>query len=383
LLKGGTSTSLEDELLFIANAVGSELLARRHPNRDLFSIWSNYSPSKRIDAFKEWLREDETTRSFLFIDDIDAASPASIEASLPQQGRNLLITTRNPIMIHDLEQEHRLNLYRILLTGLETEHLSTIITRILDISQGNESHSNDSIRAISEMAAGHPLVASRIASYIATNFTEQHVSRAIEKFVSLSSKYHKIPLPVFKHKPTFQLSIEETFAISKNRLAFEESWILLQLIAFLVQDHPDFIRLFLFHERPWINGHPELTFYRIWSATADEKQSWLSDLRRVSFGTARSPSDNRLHFHPVLIQYIQEHVQDRVNIIRDIMFLAIETKERPGFSSFAGTSEQHLTSNLLSDQELHCARLCKAYNISSEKLALGPRSDSWFQEVHG
>ena len=134
MLKGGTSTSLEDELLFIANAVGSELLARRHPNRDLFSIWSNYSPSKRIDAFKEWLREDETTRSFLFIDDIDAASPASIEASLPQQGRNLLITTRNPVMIHDLEQEHRLNLYRILLTGLETEHLSTIITRILDIS---------------------------------------------------------------------------------------------------------------------------------------------------------------------------------------------------------------------------------------------------------
>jgi hypothetical protein len=383
-LKGKTATSLEEELLFIANAVGSELLATPYPNRDLFSIWSCLSPSERIDAFKEWFREDGTTRSFLLIDDIDAASPASIQATLPHQARNLLITTRNPTMIHELAEEHRLEFYDLLLTGLATEYLSTIIARRLAVFRNHEhSCSNDSIRAISEIAAGHPLVASRIASYIATNLTEQYGPRAVEEFVSLSSEYYRLPLPVFKHKPTFQLSIEEVFEISRNRLSSEHSWILMQLIAFLVQDHPDFIQLFLFHACPWINEYPELTFYPILSANADAKQSWLSDLRRVSFGTARSPSDYRLHFHPILIQYIQEHVEDRVKIVRAIMFLALETIERNQLSPFAETSEQHSTFNMLYTQALDCARLCKAYNISPEKLDLGPRSDDLFQMLHG
>ncbi len=345
-------------------------------------MWLDLNASERIDAFKFWLAEGEITRSLLLIDDIDLASPANIEDALPQQARNMLLTTRNPVLITELEQEHRIRFYPLLLTELETEHLTIITTQILNIFLTEKSRSclRDNIRAISEIAAGHPLVASRIASYISTIFAEQYGPRAAEEFVrqaSLRPRDRKLPWPLFTYKPTFQLSIADTFEISRNRLASPagSSWILMQLIAFLIQDEAAFIN-FLFQKRPWINDLLEpLYFSEIWSADENDKRSWLSDLRRVSFGAAYPPRDY-LRFHPVLIQYIQEQAGDegRVQILRDILLLSQASLERTETSCPEGASEV----KAMDAQARHCVRLCNAYGISFEQLGFQIDSDAWY-----
>jgi hypothetical protein len=150
------------------------------------------------------------------------------------------------------------------------------------------------------------------------------------------------------------------------------------VVAFMVQDDsttPAYNQ-FLFHKRPWIcEIQHQLHFREVWSADSDLKY-WLSNLRKVSLGSAESQSDF-LRFHPVLIQYIQEQAEQglRINIIHDIMLLSIESIQRSELKSFQKNTEQRSAISMLSAQALHCARLCKAYGILPQDLALSPRSD--------
>jgi hypothetical protein len=144
-----------------------------------------------------------------------------------------------------------------------------------------------------------------------------------------------------------------------------------QLIAFMELENAAFIN-FLFLERPWIIEFQEhFSFYEIWSADHDDLRSWLSSLRKVSFGTANSQSAF-LRFHPVLIQCIQEQVghEARVKIAKDILLLASESIKRP-YSSSSEKVQSWITSlKMLQAQALHCAKICKVYGISQTELGI-------------
>jgi hypothetical protein len=347
---------------------------------------------ERIDAFHSWLSEQEFEKSFLLLDDLDIAPRAAIEAALPQQPRNILITTRNPLLVQDLEEAYHLMVHYIRLPNLAVGDVVEYTSRRFKSLLGDgtdHSYTMDHINTVSRLAVGHPLVASRIVSYIAATFPEEYGPRAVEEFVlrtQKASSFRRIPIEVFTHKPMFQCSIAETFESSRKRLPQpdEPSWTLMRLIAFMVQDDSAFIH-FIFHKRPWIleNEH-SFAFHDVWSADPKIKWGLLSNLRKVSMGSSASQS-GLLYFHPVLIQYIQEQTERglRIRILQDIMLLAIESIEsmKKDRSSNAETVEQKTAIEMLSAQALHCAKLCKAYGISSKHLGLAPRFDSFFKKV--
>ncbi|KAE9364446.1 hypothetical protein N431DRAFT_563751 [Stipitochalara longipes BDJ] len=390
-LRPNDAGSFTDSLLSIANNIGSELLAKRHPKRDLYSLWSELEPLERMEAFHYWLSAQEIENSFLLLDDVDAAGAApraAIEAVLPQQPRNLLITTRNPVLVKDLEEAYHLKVHYIRLTDLAASDIVEYTSRgfknfLGDDDNDHSSFAADHIETIAQLAIGHPLVASRIVSFIATNLREQYGAKAVEHFIlqiQTASSFRRIPAPILTYRPTFQCSIAETFETSRNRLPRPNgsSWVLMQLIAFMVQNDSAFIQ-FLFFERPWVSECEGMfAFHDIWSANPQDKHAWMSNLRKVSLGTATS-QNGLLHFHPVLIQYIQEQIEHglRISILRDIMLLALESIQRTEVSSSSQPPEQDPAISMLSAQALHCARICRAYDI--ENLGLAPRSDRFFE----
>jgi hypothetical protein len=358
-LQPSVELSFTEALLSIANNIGSGLLATRHRKQNLYSLWSDLNVSQKIEAFHCWISAEESRKSFLLIDDIDAVPQSAIKAALPQEPRNILITTRNPILVKALEDEYRLHIHWIKLASLADNDLMEYTSRRFENFLGDGKHPStctaDHIETISRLAVGHPLVASRIVSYIATNFVKE-----VEK----AHPMRKLPIQILTYKPMFQYSIAETFESSRKRLDGPDgpSWTLMQLIAFMVL-HDSAYMHFLSLERPWIFEYKgKLHFHEIWFADLDDKQAWLSNLRKVSLGTASSQTEH-LHFHPVLIQYIQEQTDEklRIRIIGDIMLLAMESMQR---------SKQAASTAMLSAHAKHCANLCKSYGILPDALGL-------------
>jgi hypothetical protein len=236
--------------------------------------------SQRIEAFHSWFSAEESGKSFLLIDDIDAVPQSAIKAALPQEPRNILITTRNPILVKALEDEYRLHIHWIKLASLADNDMMEYTSRRFENFLGDGKHPStctaDHIETISRLAVGHPLVASRIVSYIATNLTEWHGPKAVEHFVKEVEKAHpmrKLPIQILTYKPMFQYSIAETFESSRKRLDGPDgpSWTLMQLIAFMVL-HDSAYMHFLSLERPWIFEYKgKLHFHEIWFADLDDK----------------------------------------------------------------------------------------------------------------
>jgi len=155
----------------------------------------------------------------------------------------------------------------------------------------------------------------------------------------------------------------------------------MQLIAFMELENAAFIN-FLFLERPWIlEFHANFTFYEIWSADHNDLRSWLSSLRKASFGTANSEG-GFLCFHPVLIQCIREQVgpETRVKIVKDILLLVSESIKRPDSSSLEKVRSWTASVKMLHSQARHCAKLCQVYDISQTELGI-PRMvlQTWFK----
>jgi hypothetical protein len=377
-LKTTSSVSAQDALLSIANNIGSELLVKRHRNQYLYGLWSDLTDSQRIEAFKQWLTEDEAEQTLFLVDDIEALSRSDMNLVLSQPARNVVLTTRNPVILMGLTQEFNLNLHHFRLGELNDRDIVSLTSRAFEnlVDGSDIDWETEQLRAISKIAFGHPLVAARITSFISTEYSEQYGHLAIKEFArEIETRYEerKIPPAIFTYEPMLQISIAENFHISRKRLPRPDgpSWILVQLIAFMELENAAFIN-FLFLERPWIIEFQEhFSFYEIWSADHDDLRSWLSSLRKVSFGTANSQSAF-LRFHPVLIQCIQEQVghETRVKIAKDILLLASESIKRPYSSSPEKVQSWITLLKMLQAQALHCAKICKVYGISQTELGI-------------
>jgi len=388
LVQTTPSVSVQEALLSIANSIGSELLVKHHPDQYLYGLWSDLTVDQRIAAFKQWLTEKGAENTLFLVDDIESLSRPDIDLVLRQPARNVVITTRNPVMLTGLSQEFHLNFHHFRLVELNDGDMVRLVSRAFeDLIEGSDfSSDTDQLKAVSKIACGHPLAALRVASFIATEYSEQDGTLAIKEFAHEIESRHderKIPPEVFTYQPTLQISIADNFEISRKRLPRPDgpSWTLMQLLAFMELENSAFIN-FLFLERPWIiELQDNFTFYEIWSADHSNLRSWLSSLRKVSFGTANSQSDF-LRFHPLLIQCIQEQVghEVRVKIIRDILLLASESIKRPDSSSEKVHSGTTLVSvKMLHAQAQHCSTLCKVYGISQKELKIPQRVLSpWF-----
>jgi hypothetical protein len=133
LLKTTSSVSTQAALLSIANSIGSELLVKRHPNQYLYGLWSDLTDPQRIEAFKQWLTEDEAENTLFLVDDIDALSRSDMNLVLPQPARNVIITTRNPVILMGLTQEFYLNFHHFRLGEMNDGDVVSITSRVFEI----------------------------------------------------------------------------------------------------------------------------------------------------------------------------------------------------------------------------------------------------------
>jgi hypothetical protein len=308
------------------------------------------------------------------IDDIDALKASNIPLSLPPQARNIIITTRNPLLVATLGQEYRLIFRHMRLSELKSAEIKAIVARILqsfEDEDGKQLLTYDSqLEAISDIVEGHPLIASSVACFVMTNFTEQHGQEALTHFVDhlgSANPHRRLPLALFNYKPPLKISIAESFEISRLRLPKPDgpSWRLMQLMAFLDPGNMGYAK-FIFYERDWISEIQEnLHFKDIWCADQADLQSWLSDIRQVSFGTP-DPKSKQLRFHPLWIQFLQETVgeESRRHYIRDVIVVVDQ-------STIRAEARTRGLMDFLSAQVSYCLKICNAYGISLSSLELG------------
>jgi len=373
LLKCQDLDSLRHAYLSIALSIGPDILSQRHPDQDLYNVWSNLRDEEKIDWFKQWLSDRKFENTILIIDDIDALKTSNIPFSLPPQARNIVITTRNPLLIATLAHEYRLTFRHMTLSELKYLEIKAIMAPIFQ-SFGDEDekerHIHDSqLKAIANIVNGHPLIASSVAFFVMTNFTEQHGQEALKHFVDhlgSADVNRRLPLAVFNYKPSLKMSIAESFEISRMRLPQPNgpSWRLMQLMAFLDPGNMGYAK-FIFYERHWIFEIQEkLHFKEIWCADQADLQSWLSNIRQVSFGTP-DPKSKQLRFHPLWIQFLQETVENesRRHCIRDIIVVADQ-------SAIRSDARTRGLLEFFKAQVSNCLKICNAYGISLSSLDL-------------
>ena len=365
---------MNEDYLAIANSVGSDILEKRHPGQNLYNLWASLDGKAKIDAFKFWLTELEMESTCLLIDDIDALPESAIGTTLPNRPRNLLITTRNPAMAIGLSSEFHLRFSHVRLTEMSSQDTTLLMSQTFESANTDNNHqlcSRVQAMELSKIASGHPLIASRLVFFITINLAAQHGRDAVSQFLKAAKRSppeRKVPAALFTCKAPFQDSILQNLEKSRQRLRDPNghSWTLMQLIAFMVLNDAAYLKL-LFAERPWIvQLHERLTYYEIWSAKNDSLQTWLSDIRHVSLGTAASHADP-LSFHPVLIQCIQEQAEedDRQKFIRDIALLASESLSRTTCHTRRDSMHKVFVA-----QVLHILNLCDIYGIDRNTLGL-------------
>jgi hypothetical protein len=375
LLKGQDLESIKQAYLSIAKSIGPDILAQRYPDQDLYSVWSTLEDFEKIDSFKRWISDRKFENTMLIIDDLDSLNESEVSFTLPPLAQNIVITTRNPLLVLTLAHEYRLGFCHITLSEMKYTEINTIITRIFqsfgdDSDLEQEHHTSDAhLKHMSDIVTGHPLIASSLAFFVMTNFTEQHGEKALIHFVNLLESAHphrRLPVALFSYKPPLKISIAESFEISRKRLPQPSgpSWKLMQLIAFLTPGNLGYAK-FIFHERNWIfEIQWELHFEEIWCADQTDLQLWLSKIRQVSFGTP-DPKSKQLQFHPLLIQYIQEMAgeEGRRQCIRDIIVVASQ-------SAVKSDARTRGMLDFLNAQVSHCLKICDAYGISLSSLKL-------------
>src|SRR2546430_9506439 len=62
---------LQRDYMKIATRVGHEILSSRHLNQNLYSIWRDYTPEQKVEAFKTWLGDPENEDALFIVDDLD------------------------------------------------------------------------------------------------------------------------------------------------------------------------------------------------------------------------------------------------------------------------------------------------------------------------
>jgi hypothetical protein len=348
-------------------------------------MWHTLSATEKVESFKAWLVESYSRDTLLFFDDIDGLPTSAIEEALPQGLHGILLTTRNPTLVSALLNESDLDHQHLRIGEMDAEDMVEFIKQVFSKTAteigNNELHLRDEqLEAISTSAAHHPLVASRIISYILRDMTERYGHAAIDKFVSgITTWGSEEHVALLSHKPPLQCSIRESFLVSRMRLCDPSgpAWTLMKLISFLSLENYNFHQ-FLFLERPWINKFKDKLFYsNVWSSKHGI-ESWMSEIAQVSFGSRQS-SAHTLHFHPMLVRCVQAEVgsQERILITKDILLLAYESKRN--LESISG-DKANISCSLVWKQARHCKQLCEWWQISRQDHNLPDVVHDWVDQ---
>lgn len=367
------AASLDQAFLELAMSIGHDILALRHPSTDVHAMWLQLGPSERINAFRNWLGEEQNQPSLFIVDDIDGIpDDASIQAAFPRDARCVLFSTRDPSIIDSLDRECK----ELRITSMDVDEMALLMETVLRRSTSLQVDITErELESIAKIVDGHALGACRAISYIIQVLAQTAKSRPVEAFLDMiTSRDWKARLRFLRYKPRFGQSIMETYEVSLQRIRKhqDEAILLLELIAFLssTDDNLDF-RQFLDIERPWLTQFEgKLANFETFDKGLSDKNELLAELEHVSMGLRPSFS-KPLQLHPLWTECtLQRATHDgRCRWLGQILLLCYESSRR----------EECI--DVLRPFVLNCVDIAERFYIDLDRLVDSADLSHWLSVV--
>ncbi|TGO71041.1 hypothetical protein BELL_0627g00030 [Botrytis elliptica] len=356
--------SLRKAYLDLAMQIGHEYLLKDCQGQDLYNIWRNNPSDEKIERFKKWLGDEENESALLILDDIDGMKDfgRNLFADIPEQARNILLTTRNPnIRLRDHCKTIKLN-------KMEIDDIVTILEEVQssedeDTEDFLDLNNHDVLLSIANAVHGHPLAACIAMKYIIQVQSLDDYRSAGQDFVSmLSGSDHKARMTFLQYKPQMP-SIMETFIVSKERLSHPQgpAWSLLEVLSLLETDESivDFKKFFAFSN---IENTEEFPDFDILGLRKEGIMPLLHQIEEVSF-MERPRRSKPLRIHPLWAECVRQlmGINRMLSLMRQILTICYYSTTTVSGKSMSCHYYPHVK---------HCMRICGSFGISISSLRM-------------
>ncbi|KAF7961167.1 hypothetical protein EAE96_000834 [Botrytis aclada] len=355
--------SLRKAYLDLAMQIGHEYLLKDYQGRDLYEIWKNNTSDEKIERFKKWLGDEENESALLILDDIDGMKEFGQNpfADVPDQAKNILLTTRNPnIRLRDDCKTIKLN-------NMEIDDIVTILEEVRSLEDEDtedflDLNNSDVLLSIAKVVHGHPLAACIAMKYIIQVQSLDDYTSAGQDFVSmLSSSDHKARMTFLQYKPQMP-SIMETFIVSKKRLSQPQgpAWSLMEVLSLLETNESivDFKKFFAFAN---IENTEEFPDFDILSLQKEGIIPLLHQIEEVSF-MERTRRSKPLRIHPLWAECTRQlmGINRMLSLMRQILTICYYST-----AAFGESMSCHYYPHVK-----HCMRVCGSFGISVSSLKM-------------
>ncbi|KAF7902359.1 hypothetical protein EAF00_002262 [Botryotinia globosa] len=352
--------SLRKAYLDLAMQIGHEYLLKDYQGRDLYNIWRNNTSDEKIERFKKWLGDEENQSALLILDDIDGMKEFGRNpfADVPDQAKNILLTTRNPnIRLRDDCKIIKLN-------NMEFDDIVTILEKVRsledeDTEDSLDVNNSDVLFSIAKSVHGHPLAACIAMKYIIQVQSLDDYTFAGRDFVSmLSGSDHKARMTFLQYKPQMP-SIMETFIVSKERLSHPQdpAWSLMEVLSLLETDESivDFKKFFAFSNIENTEAFPDFDILGL-SFFCGKNQAFEASSYPSSLGRMHSPIDGNKPY----VEF------DKTNLTICYYSTTAVSSNSDGGESMSCHYYPHVK---------HCMKICRSFDISVSSLKMQKEID--------
>ena len=378
--------SLHQAYLHIARRVGPEYLLKNFRGQDLQQIWRNESSEEKVERFKSWLDDPENVDTLFILDDMDGLK--SLEeraAALPNEAKNILYTTRDPLF---RESSIRLR-NKIRISTMDSEDIIKVMEDVRMNEKGNSEITGDlydraTLLKIAAAVHGHPLAASIAIKYISRVISQYNAETAGMEFVrKFESDSHGERREFLDFSPEVP-SIMETFHVSKSRLPEPDgaAWKLMQFHSMLETEGDASFdpREFFFNHSCPITSE-EFLDSDILGAEDFYLRRLFSELESVSFGE-RLEVSSPFKFHPLWLECTRHAMgpSGRLRYARQVFLVCYYSIfDQLGKTTSADIEKR--AKNFL-PQALHCKEVCRNFRIPFEQLDLPEPIYQWIKYLH-
>ena len=361
----------------LSTGIGHDILAFRHPQADLHSIWRDLGPNERVKAFKSWLGDPRSQPNLFFIDDLDAIeSDAAIKDALPRGAYVILYSTRDPSIHSSLQW----NCEELRVSTMDVDEMATLMNTILTrggLRLYGMDFREEELEELARAVDGHALAASRAIYYVVQVLAQSTLEPPVKAFLKiLSGNDWKARSRFLHYKPRFGFSVMETFEVSLQHLRRhkEAATELLELIATLSNaDMSLDFRKFLNIRRPWLpRVESKLANFQVFKNGLEGQSDYLAELESVSIGFR--PSLNRpLRLHPLWTECTLQriHHEDRVRWLHQILFLCFTP-------SFYNDDDE---ADLLHQFAKNCFNIMERFQIGLTEITQSGKFLAWIKDL--
>ncbi|SCN65891.1 uncharacterized protein FFB20_12367 [Fusarium fujikuroi] len=355
--------TFESALGTLSTRIGFDMIDNTAVNQER---WRHTPDSERIHIFTKWLSNACNKESLFIVDDIEAFGYSKIQTILKYPVHYALVSTRDS----NLNRADRY-FQDIILPPLSNTATKEFLTSMVNNLSTNTLRLSR-LDSVADKLQGHPLAIRNAIPFILEHFMrfDDPIAEFLDLFESQKSEERRLFLEFnFEGR-----SLWEAFDTSFQRLLLqensEEATKLIQILPFLSPDK-HCIDQVLHMDKSWFHecqeGLPDMA---ILETSPRVISSWLSKLRGVSFYIlSSSQSTSRdLNFHPLILQYMLLHIDDRtrINLMRQVLHLCYMLEDK-------GAARM----SQIRPHVVHCTRVRRGLGIPRDSLGLPVNIVQW------